>query len=414
MLHLDLTEQDYENLKKHTEKWIEHTRSTERCDRDRVISGIRGLYESAGLSEPKVVIVDSPLQMALVYGTAALWWYRQGQESSKSMPRPSTRDAVHDTTLEAVHDATLRAVNDATGEAVHNATHEAVHNATLEAVYAATHRAVDEATLRAVSDATHEAVGDATREAVYAEMSKAKEVKWSKDTLSQVLCGVALFCCRTGISIKNAVGCATKWGRVYQGGRTWGGWITFITAFREMGWLDLPEYEKWRHYEDAAEGGFQCFHEKFCVVSENPEVVFTDRQNRAHCEEGPSHRWRDGWSLYHWHGVRVKEHVIMEPHLITLEEIGGEVNAEVRRVLIERYGIERYLGDTDTKLVDSDMYHGLPRILVQDMHADQYLYGSDNSTGRVYAMPVDANATTCREAHESICGFDETTIAHQS
>jgi hypothetical protein len=190
--------------------------------------------------------------------------------------------------------------------------------------------------------------------------------------------------------------------------------LAYLTAFRDLGWLDLPQYTALRPYEEAAEAGFRCPHREFCVVSDNPTILKMDRQNRPHCEDGPSHQWRDGWALYHWHGVRVPAHVIVRPETITIEEIAGADSAEVRRVMIERYGIERYLSDTQTSVVHADSYHGAHRILVRDQYGDKFLYGSDGSTGRIYAMPVSEDATTCREAHESICGFDETTLQEQS
>lgn len=155
-------------------------------------------------------------------------------------------------------------------------------------------------------------------------------------------------------------------------------------------------------------------HEKFCLVCDTPEILKIDAQNRPHCEDGPSHRWRDGWSLYYWHGVQVKEHVILRPHEITIQEIKKEENAEVRRILIERFGTGDYLFKTGAKIICADTFHGLPRALVVDDFRDKYLYGSDNSTGRCYTMPVAPGAMTCKEAHEGICGLDESRIIHQS
>jgi hypothetical protein len=53
--------------------------------------------------------------------------------------------------------------------------------------------------------------------------------------------------------------------------------------------------------------------------------------------------YRDGWRLWHWHGIPVPESVILNPEKITSSQIDKEANAEVRRVMIERYGYGRYL-----------------------------------------------------------------------
>jgi hypothetical protein len=82
--------------------------------------------------------------------------------------------------------------------------------------------------------------------------------------------------------------------------------------------------------------------------------------------------------------------------------------------MIERFGIADYLFKTGAKIVDVDTYHDLPRALIRDAFGDQYLYGSDNSTGRIYTMPVDPDVKTCRDAHQGIAGYDESILQHQS
>ncbi len=132
------------------------------------------------------------------------------------------------------------------------------------------------------------------------------------------------------------------------------------------------------------------------------------------CIPRPSHRWRDGWSLFHVHGVGVPGWIITNPEQITVAKIDAEQNAEIKRVMIERMGAGEYLFQTGAKIVHADTFHGLPRALMRDKHGNQYLYGSDNSTGRIYTMTVDPESKTCRAAHEGICGFSETLITNQS
>lgn len=150
-------------------------------------------------------------------------------------------------------------------------------------------------------------------------------------------------------------------------------------------------------------------HPEFCLVSDRPEVLTVDDRRRPHNATGPSHRWRDGWSLWHWHGVRIPEHqrhVIETPHLITVQEIETEENAEVRRVMIERYGPARYVVDSGARIVhsvpeDSPMV-GLrsARLLTKQVPDDEPIVyvdllnstpEPDGSTKR-YMLRVDPNA----------------------
>jgi hypothetical protein len=125
-------------------------------------------------------------------------------------------------------------------------------------------------------------------------------------------------------------------------------------------------------------------------------------------------------NLYFWHGILVPEHVVMRPEEITLAEIKSESNAEVRRIMRERYGEGRYLADTHAKLLDAD-YEGYPlgaapRALLADDEYQRILVGTDGSTSRVYYMPMpdEVEVKTCREAHEALCGFSEERIISKS
>ena len=74
---------------------------------------------------------------------------------------------------------------------------------------------------------------------------------------------------------------------------------------------------------------------------------------QLHCETGPAVSYPDGWNIYYIHGVAVNEQIVMRPETLTLKQINDEANAEVRRIMVERYGYEKFLRESDAKLVDS-------------------------------------------------------------
>ena len=47
--------------------------------------------------------------------------------------------------------------------------------------------------------------------------------------------------------------------------------------------------------------------------------------------------------MYFWQGIMVSEDIIMRPETITTDSIEAEPNQEIRRVMIERYGYDRYM-----------------------------------------------------------------------
>ena len=110
-------------------------------------------------------------------------------------------------------------------------------------------------------------------------------------------------------------------------------------------------------------------------------------------------------------------YVIESPHKITLKLIKEESNQEIKRVMIERYGISKYLMDVGAKILDMDtltLEGSAPRALMEDDNGDRYLIGSDGSTSRVYHMRVDNNINKCNEAHNLLAGFDENLILVES
>lgn len=148
----------------------------------------------------------------------------------------------------------------------------------------------------------------------------------------------------------------------------WAGGNDFLSFFRHISRLPL-DYSKWQHYEAAATlGGFRWMHPDFCIVSDFPEVLRVDQDNRPHCEDGPSHRWRDGFEIYHWHGYRLpigKEWIIADKSRIAPALIDAEENAELRRVMLEIHGFERYVAARGATLVGEDINHDQPRRLLK-------------------------------------------------
>jgi hypothetical protein len=74
--------------------------------------------------------------------------------------------------------------------------------------------------------------------------------------------------------------------------------------------------------------------------------------HRLHSDVGPSIAWA-GYSLWHIHGVAVSEQIVMRPETLTVQQIDSEANAEVRRVMVDRFGRARYMRETNAELVHS-------------------------------------------------------------
>ena len=330
------------------QEWIANARRTDRACPDRVREAMTALYAAADLPAPRVVLVPSPLVMAFAGGAAsAVWNWRNAV-------------ATGDATDDAVRAATHAAVRDATYAATHAATDDATHAAVRDATHAATYAATDDATDSAVRDATHAAVRDATYAATDAAVRAATHAAVrdaTGDATGDATHAAVRDAVRDATSAirKLAVGCTQRWCHMYQGGNMWAGYESFISGTRDVLGLELPEHENYAHWERAAKvGGFRMMHEKFCIVSDFPETLKFDDLNRPHCEDGPSHRWRDGWELFHWHGVRVPDHWITQRDTLDAAEVLAHENVEVRAAGAEIVGWDRMSAALDRRVIDGD------------------------------------------------------------
>jgi len=190
-------------------------------------------------------------------------------------------------------------------------------------------------------------------------------------------------------------------------------WLAFYDYFRAVGLekatasLDaLTDYS-------AAAGWFWPFR-GVVICTDRPEALRRDDQGRLHSPDSAALAYRDGWSIFAWHGVRVAESIILRPEEITVAQIRDEQNAEIRRVLLERYRFDRFVVDAGAAPVHADETGTLyrinlagdePLVVVSLMnstpeaaHAEGLIQAPDGSWRKQYVIRVPPNMHTAREA----------------
>ena len=475
-----LTDEHRAQLKPWAEQYISIALRTEpqtEEDRDACRVAMRGLYQAASLEPPRnEVFCPSPISAAIAGSIAAgVWYLREHPEQhgklfgrnlsepdilaardeaiqiaigrKKEAPqrlasvatsdaiRAATRDATSAATADATEAATEAATRDATSVAIYDAiyaatadatraetdaatysaTYSATRDATDDAIYAATADATraetDAATYSAIYAATTDATADATRAATEAATRDATEAATeaaTRDAISQVA--------------RFLVGCCKYWYHLRGGGNQWSGWTAYLSFFDRVAGLELPTYANWRHFEAMTiHGGPRFMHKRFWIVSDFPTTIGRDDRNRPHCVDGPQLAWRDGHETFYIHGVRVDRRVVMEPNTITVDDIDREQNAEVRRVMIERFGSDRYMREAGGRVVDRDPSPEIGTLWRLDIGGDEALCLLEvkNSTPegvwkdgvlhpeirdgvpyhKVYWLRVPHTVTTAREAN---------------
>lgn len=184
----------------------------------------------------------------------------------------------------------------------------------------------------------------------------------------------------------------------------WAGYDCYLTAARDILGLDLPEHEKYKYWEQAAiHGGFRVMHEKFCIVSDFPEFIKIDDRNLPHCVDGPSHRWRDGWELFHWHGISIPAEWTRGEFPPANEMLHWE-NIEQRRAGCSMMGWARILKEISAKVIDKDpnpLIGTLVEADIPDSGKERFLIVECGTGRKGIVLPVSPKAKTAHEANAS-------------
>jgi hypothetical protein len=182
------------------------------------------------------------------------------------------------------------------------------------------------------------------------------------------------------------------------------GWIAFYGFGREIGVHYSPKNldSLLLHEELAQSCGWVWAYQNICIISERPERVLWDNAPRPllHCGDGPAVRFRDGWEVYAWHGLRVEREIIAEP--VNPDTVMAQRNVELRRILLERYGLKRFIAERG-RLVHEDWTGRLYELAHPEGVAQRIAVVVNGTAGpdgvrKEYALSVPPDVKTCREA----------------
>ena len=390
-----LTSEEKKLMEEVSRKWVRIAMRTDPIEPEKITPAIQALYRAAGTECKRIIIASSPLAMAMAYGAAAWIWYakknpdadsgleigemvRRATQVSSSMSASRTAPLYAQIASAISHELALDTYA-ATARAT-SLVADTVRDATLSTLGEVTRTSVYEATSARQGDTVLAATRDAMRNASYLTMSTGLFIEvYDAAILGAVHQTVTLRVTTSlNLEVLNPEGeafqachkiageggllCAQKWYTNFQAGNMETQTSAYAEAVRDILKLSLPTPEKYQAWNDCAEhGGPRILHEEFCMVSDFPAQIHRDEQNRLHNANGPSIEWRDGWKLYHIHGVPVTRQIVEEPQTLAVNQIDEEGNAEVRRVMIERLGAEHYLTKSNSKPISRDAYGVLYR-----------------------------------------------------
>jgi hypothetical protein len=180
-------------------------------------------------------------------------------------------------------------------------------------------------------------------------------------------------------------------------GSAW--WISYFDSLRE--WCDFQKLEGLSMMAESCAWAFTF--PDIVVFCAPPTIIARDDRGRLHSDTGAAVLFADGWGVWAHHGTRVPQQVIEAPETMTAKQIRDEPNAEVRRVMVERFTAERYIRDIGAQVIDHSDYGKLYRADFPDDEA-LVVVEVENSTPepdgttKMYFLRVPPTIETAREA----------------
>ncbi|WP_422129345.1 DUF6745 domain-containing protein [Streptomyces misionensis] len=168
----------------------------------------------------------------------------------------------------------------------------------------------------------------------------------------------------------------------------------------------------------ARAAGWWWPYEKTAIVCERPVALHLDEAGRLDRGDGPALAFPDGFALYAWRGMPVPAEFLAELDGLTPRRIREEENAELRRVMLEHYGYDRYLKESGAKPVQRDETGVLwrvelpgdePQVMVEVVNSTP----EPDGTHRTYWLRVPPRTRTAREGVAWTFGLEEAEYAPQ-
>lgn len=166
----------------------------------------------------------------------------------------------------------------------------------------------------------------------------------------------------------------------------------------------------------ARSAGWWWPYEGVVLVAERPTTLFRDENARLHSGEGPALAFPDGFALHAWRGMPIPADFVtgLGPQGSGLDanRIRREDNAELRRVMLEIYGYDRYLAEVGARPLHRDETGVLWRI---DLPDDEPIVMVEvlnstpepDGTTRTYWLRVPPRTRTAREGVAWTFGLTE-------
>lgn len=177
------------------------------------------------------------------------------------------------------------------------------------------------------------------------------------------------------------------------------GWTAYVDIFTKLGVVKDENFEQYRSF--LRSGNFMSIYlEGHAIICRRPLFVKFNDRGQLHSTETPAIAWKDKYSLYFLNGVPVSEEIVMTPpNKLDPTLVVKEKNAEVRRELVRKIGVERIYQKLGGKTEDEWNDYQLITLSVPGMRVvPKYLVMKNPSIGTFHMEGVDPTVKTVKEA----------------
>lgn len=179
------------------------------------------------------------------------------------------------------------------------------------------------------------------------------------------------------------------------------GWTAFYDFFEQIG----VEYDKswnfseWKSFIKNSGVFATVLCENVAFVCIRPCAVHRNEAGDLHNEKGPAIAWADGYCDFSLNGVWVDEALVMtEAEKLDPTMLLKEKNAEIRREIVRKIGIERVVTKLGAETVDKADGYELLLLDLGDGRKREFLKMKNPSIGVFHIEGVQPGIKTVREA----------------
>ena len=152
--------------------------------------------------------------------------------------------------------------------------------------------------------------------------------------------------------------------------------------------------------------------ENVAILCERPTELHLDDASRLHRGDGPALTYKDGFALHRWHGTAISAEFVQKLKTLTPEVIRNEPNAELRRMMLDHYGHDRYILESGAEPIQQDEAGRLWRVEIPGDEAITMVEvvnstAEPDGTFRTYWLRVPPRTNTAREAVAWTFGLSE-------